>query len=122
MFKKSVFVVLSCIFIQLNVFAEPTRSFISIDVGKDEQANTSSAVSVDLALEDSKQVMFGFGQSEIPAGSQSIDNDFVFLGVSNKVIKQWKIAGMLEYSGLKNAFTIASISIPVRYSKKRLIY
>lgn len=61
MFKKSVFVVLSCIFIQFNVLAESTSSFISIDVGKDEQANISSTVSVDLTLEDSKRVMFGFG-------------------------------------------------------------
>ena len=53
-------------------------------------------------MEDSKQVMFGFGQSEIPAGAETIDNELVFFGVSNKVTEQWKIAGMLEYSGLKN--------------------
>lgn len=99
MFKKFVFVVLSCIFIQFNVFAESISSFISIDVSKDEQANTSSTVSVDLALEDSKQVMFGFGQSEIPAGTETIDNELVFLEYriksqsNGRLLVCWSIQG-----------------------------
>lgn len=117
MFKKLIFVVLSYIFIQPVVFAESNNSSITIDYGKDEQANSSSTISVDLALKDSKRLFFGVGKSKIPAGNQTIDSNLAFLGLSKKYSKQWKISGSLDYSGQKNAFTTISLSTPVRYSQ-----
>lgn len=115
-FKKFIFIVISYIFIQLGAFAAERNTTISIDVGKDEQGNTNSLVSADMGLRNSKRIFFGVGNSKIPSGTEIIDNSLAFVGLSKKFSDHWKLTGMLEYSGLKNAYTLFSASAGMRFS------
>lgn len=116
MFKKFFIVVFSYLFIHLYAVAESRDTTISIDVGSDEQGNTNSMVSGDLGLSDSKRVFFGVGKSKIPSGSTTIDSNLAYGGLSKKFTDHWKMSGMIEYSGLKDAYSLVSISAPGRYS------
>lgn len=105
------------VFTVLSAIAAPNSSSVSIDKGSDEQGNKNSAVSVKLSLDNSKQLTFGLGKNEVLSGTQSINNNFMYVGLFKKTSDELKIGGMLEYSGLKNQFTMVTTSIPVRFSK-----
>ncbi len=117
MLKKLIFIVLGYTLIHSSVFAESRNTSISIDLGKDEQNNTNSMLSVDMELGKSKHLFFGFGKSKIPSGSEIIENSLSFVGLSKKYSDDWKLTGMLEFSGLRDAFTMLSTSASIRYSQ-----
>jgi len=103
--------------INFNAFAESKNTTISVEVGKDEQNNTNSLMSVDMNLSNSKQLFFGAGKSKTPSGSEIIENNLAYVGLSKKFSNDWKLTGMLEYSGLKDAFSMFSASSAIRYSQ-----
>lgn len=105
------------IFTALSALAASNNSSVTIDKGSDEQGNKNSAVSVKLSLDDTKQLIFGLGKNEVLSGTESINNNFMYAGLFKKTSDEFKIGGMLEYSGLKNQFTMVTTSIPVRFSK-----
>lgn len=117
MLKKSTFIILSSIFIQASAYAETKNTTISLEIGKDEQNNINSMVSADTGLSDSKRLFFGVGKSKTPSGADTIDNNLAFVGLSNKYSDDWKLTGSLEYSGLKNAYTMFSTSAAIRYNQ-----
>ncbi len=101
----------------LNAVAASNSSSISVDIGSDEQGNKNTAVAVDLSLDSTKQIMFGAGRSVVPAGAETINNNFLYFGLSKKVSEDWKVTGMIEYSGLKDQYSIVSTSVPVRFTQ-----
>ena len=118
--NKFISIVLSYLFIHLAVFAESIDTYttnISVEVGKDEQNNTNSLVSADMGLSNSKRIFFGVGKSKIPSGADTIDSNLAFVGLSKKHSDDWKLTGSLEYSGLRNAYTMFSTSAGVRYNQ-----
>lgn len=104
---------------QLTVNAQVKDITISIDGGKDEQENTNSMVSVDMGLSDEKRLFFGFGKSKTPSGTEIIENNISFVGMSKNYNENWKMTGMLEFSGLKDAFTVFSTSAAFRYNQEK---
>lgn len=101
----------------LAVGAEQNTSSISFEAGSDEQGNKNTAIAANISLAGSRQLLFGFGRSKLLSGTEIINNNFSYLGLSKKVSDDWKITGMFEQSGLKNQFTMLSTSVPVRYSQ-----
>lgn len=116
MLKKSIFIVIAFILSHLAAFAAERNTTISIDVGKDELGNVNSMLSADMGLKNSKRIFFGAGKNDIPSGTEIIENNLAFVGLSKKFSEQWKLTGMVEYSGLRDAFTIFSTSAAIRYS------
>jgi len=104
-------------FVVFSAYASSNDSSVSIDVGSDEQGNNSSSVAVKLSLNSTKQIMFGVGRTKVPAGIETINNNFHYFGLSKKVSENWKLTGMVEYSGLKDAFSMISTSVPVRFTQ-----
>lgn len=100
-----------------HVIAAANSSSINIDMGTDEQGNKNSEISVKLSGNDTKNYLFGMGKSEVPSGIEIINNNFVYFGISNKVSKKWKVTGMIEYSDLKDAFSMITTSVPIRFSQ-----
>ena len=68
-----------------QVTADANTSSVSVDVGSDEQGNKSSAVSVVLPGSNSKEFMFGLGKSEVITGTDPVNNNFLYFGISQKV-------------------------------------
>jgi len=101
--------------VSFSAFAESGDTSISLDVGKDEQNNTNSLVSVDMGLSESRRLFFGFGKSKIPSGTDTIDSNLAFVGLSQKYSDDWKLSGTLESSGLKGAYTMFSTSAGIQY-------
>ena len=100
-----------------QVTADANTSSMSVDVGSDEQGNKSSAVSVVLPGSNSKEFMFGLGKSEVITGTDPVNNNFLYFGISQKVSNNWKFTGMIEFSGLKDAYSMVSTSAPIRFSQ-----
>ena len=115
MLNRTVISILGFFLVCFNVYADTT---ISVDVGKDEQENTNSMLSVDTGLNKSKRLFFGAGNSKGPSGSQTVENKIAFIGMSKKMNDDWKLKGMLEYSGLRDAFTMYSTSFATKYSQE----
>lgn len=114
MLNQSVLISLGVVMVCFNVFADTT---ISVDVGNDEQNNTNSMLSVDTELKHSKKLFFGAGNSKGPSGNQTIENKIAFIGMSKKMNDDWKLKGMFEYSGLRDAFAMYSTSLATKYSQ-----
>lgn len=89
---------------------------LSIEAGKDESGNRNTMISADIRLNATQNVFFGAGSSEVPSGSVIIKNNQAYGGFSNKFSDKWKITGILDYSGLKDAFTMVSISAGMKFS------
>ena len=99
----------------LVVFQANAESSVTVDVGTDEQGSKNSSVAVNLARANDKEVMFGFGTSTVRTSGDPINNNFAYFGMSKKVSKNWKVTGLVDYSGLKDTYTMVSASVPVRY-------
>ena len=104
-------------FMVLTAEAASNSSSISLDVGSDEQGNKNTAVAVEIALNSARQIMFGLGGNKVPAGVETINNNFLYFGLSKKLSEDWKVTGMIEYSDLKDQFSMVSVSIPVRFTQ-----
>ena len=117
MFKKFFFGVFINTIIMLAAYADVNDTTISVNAGSDEQNNTNSMVSVDMGLRNDKRLFFGFGKSKTPSGSNVIVNNTSFVGISKNHNENWKMTGMLEYSGLKGAFSIFSTSAAFRFNQ-----
>lgn len=115
--KKIILSVMFYFFTILTAGAASNSSSISIDIGSDEQGNKNTAVAVDLSLNNSKQIMFGMGKNEVLSGAETINNNFLYFGLSKKVSEDWKVTGMIEYSGLNDQFSMVSTSVPVRFTQ-----
>lgn len=118
MFKNLLIIVLIYLLQYSNTFADSGNTILSIDVGSDEQDNKNSMLSVDLELKDSKHFFLGVGKSKIPSGTTVIESNQSFIGLSKKYDNNVKVTGMLEYTGLRNAFTLFSAGTAIRYSGK----
>ena len=117
MFKQSVVILISLFVVSTSLWASENNSSISVELGRDEQGNKNSFVGVDLALEDEKRALFGFGKSEVPTSGGPINSNLFYFGVSKKQSKNWKVTGMMEFLGQKDLFTTSSIIAPIRYSQ-----
>ncbi len=116
MLKKFILIIIPCFLIIFTTSANERNTTLSLEVGKDEQGNTNSMLSADLTLNKKMHVFFGVGNSKTPSGNDVIDNNLAFVGLSNRFTQDWKLTGMIEYSGLKDAFTMVSTSAAMRYS------
>lgn len=116
--KKSKYVVLCYLFMHFSVFAEVGNTTISVDMGSDEQNNNNSLLTIDMTLQNSKHLFFGAGKSKSSSNPQPIENNLAFLGMSQKYNNNWKLTGMFDYSGLKDAFTMFSTSAAIKYNQK----
>ncbi len=101
----------------LNAVAASNSSSVSVEIGSDEQGNKNTAVAVDLSLDNTKQIMFGAGRSVVPTGADTINNNFLYFGLSKELSEDWKVTGMIEYSGQKDEFSMVSTSVPVRFTQ-----
>lgn len=99
----------------LVVFQANAESSVTVDVGTDEQGSKNSSVAVNLARANDKEVMFGFGSGTVLTSAEPINNNFAYFGVSKKVSKDWKVTGLVDYSDLKDTYSMVSASVPVRY-------
>lgn len=117
MLNKVILTTVLYVLMVFHVMASSDSSSISVDVGSDELGNKNSAVSVSLSGNNSKKYLFGMGKSEVPTGNETINSNFVYFGISKKISEKWKMTGMIESSGLKDAFTMITTSVPVRYSQ-----
>lgn len=117
MFKQFIFAFVGYFLIQYVVLADAKNTTISLDIGHDEQENQNSLLSANIFLANSKEIFFGLGKSDTQSGSEVIDNKISYLGLSKKFQKDLKVTGLLEYSGLKDTFTIFSTSAAVRYTQ-----
>ena len=115
--NKKKFVAVVGIFMTFQVLADVNDSSVSVDVGSDEQGNKSSAVSVVIAGNNRKEFMFGFGGSQVITGSDPLNHNFAYFGLSKEASDKWKFTGMFEFSGFKDAFTMFSASGPIRFSR-----
>lgn len=115
--KKSTFVVFGYLLVIFTASAEQNITTISLDVGKDELNNTNTMVSVDKELNDTERLFFGFGKSKIPSGTDTIESNLSFVGLSSKFSKNLKLTGTLESSGLKGAYTMFSTGAGIQYSQ-----
>ena len=117
MLKKILYATFIYTFIIPVAFSTTKETTISLDFGQDELDNTSSILSVDMDLENSKRLFWGLGKNKTFLANKFIENNISFIGLSKKMNDDFKITGMLELSGLKDAFTIFSTSAGVRYSQ-----
>ena len=115
--KQSVIILISAFVVSTSLWAAENKSSISVEIGRDEQGNKNSLVAVNLALDDEKNALFGFGKSEVPTSNELINSNLFYFGVSKKQSKNWKVTGMMEYAGQKDFFTTFSLSAPIRYSQ-----
>lgn len=115
MLKKINFGVMIYFIAVLNTVSASNSSSVSVEIGSDEQGNKNTTVAVDLSLDSTKQIMFGAGRSDVPTGAETINNNFLYFGLSKKLSEDWKVTGMIEYSDLKDEYSIVSTSIPVRF-------
>ncbi len=125
MLKKSIFIVVIYLVSHLAVSAVERNTTVSLDVGSDEQGNTNSMISVDMGLTHSKRLFFGAGKSKIPlttSGTKIIESSLAFVGLSDQFNDQWKLTGMLEYSGLRDDYTMLSTSAAMRYSHPSVFF
>lgn len=118
MFKKSLIIVLLYLLQYSNTFADSGNTILSIDVGRDEQDNKNSMLSADVELKNTKHLFWGLGKSKIPSGTTVIESNQSYIGLSKKYDDDLKVTGMLESTGLRNAFNMLSVSSLIRYNSK----
>jgi len=104
--------------VSFSAFAESGDTTISLDVGKDEQNNINSLLSVDMGLSEIQRLFFGLGKSKIPSGNDTIESNLAFVGISKKYNNDWKLSGTLESSGLRGAYTMFSTSAGIQYNQQ----